>query len=277
MGATRLAWRAIMANRIIHLPLGLAELEQWDQWDCALAFAVLIPRLIAPATGKRRVGIRAIFYSALLERLEAAATDPKAVKMQVFLKQYLAEHRHSLHRRSGIDNYLRRLHLGQRKGKYIRSILTVGLTAKVMASPEGAADGRRVLSTAQQYIIDNYETGPTVYSNWQMTRTAWFEWKRVAHLCAALVDYLSLDGGSPRIDEETLNGIEADMATFAVTAASYQAFLTSQTVVERAEIPARTQQAMKLTRLPELRLLAPGRRNDSLPQWGRRTATAPPR
>lgn len=263
-----------MANRIIQLPLGLAELEQWDRWESALAFAVVIPRLIAPATGKRRVGIRATFYSALLERLEAA-TEPKAVKIQAFLQQYLTEHRYSLHRRSGIDSYLGRLHIGKRQGKYIRSILTVGLTAKVMARPEGAVDGRRVLASAQQYIIDNYETGSAFYSNGLATRSAWFKWKRVAHLCAALVDYLLENDRWPRIDDHVLSEIEAKMASFAVTAASYQAFLTGQAVVEGAEIPARSRDALKLARLPELGLRKCGWRKIELPMWDRRRGAAP--
>jgi hypothetical protein len=256
-----------MAGRLIDLPLGLADLEVWDAWDNRLAFATIVPRLLAPATGRRRGRIRTLFYLDLLERAKGA-TDARGREVRDFLEAYCRQHQSRLLGTSTLASYRERLHLGTSGGKYIGEILTVGLTSKIMASPNGVADGQRILATAQAYIYENYHTGIAIYANEFDTRTSWFTWKRVAHLCAAFVDSLPLSA-SPQIDNETLSNLERNMGSFATTAIYYQRFLSGQRVIGDAEIPARSRHSIKLALLPELKLIAPDYAKSDLPTWDR--------
>jgi hypothetical protein len=257
-----------MPARLIKLVLGLPELETWGEWDNAFAFATIIPRLLAPETDRRRGRIRTLFYLALMQRAKRA-TDARGRELSEFLEDYCDRTKHRLIGTSTVRSYRNRLYLGTDAGTYIGKILTTGLTAKIMASPSGVAKGQRVLATAQSFIYDNYSTGIAIYANAHDTRRLWFTWKRVAHLCAAFVDFLPFTQ-SIEIDEQTLATLEENMARFATTAMYYQRFLTGQHVIDDAPIPERTRRSFKLALLPDLRLITEPYTNSELPPWDRR-------
>jgi hypothetical protein len=142
-----------------------------------------------------------------------------------------------------------------------------------MASPDGVENRHRVLWTAQAYIYQNYLTGVAIYANDFNTRKSWFTWKRVAHLCAAFVDFLPYSA-SVQIDDQTLASLEQNMASFASTALHYQRFLTGQCVIEGAEIPFGTRKSFKLALLPKLNLIAQPFTKSELPKWDRRPKRA---
>jgi hypothetical protein len=256
-----------MPTRLIELPLGLPEQDSWTSWDCALALATIVPRLLSPDRARRRGRIRTLFYSELCQRTKGVH-EPRAQTVHRFLDAYCNRRQHRLLETSRLSSYKRRLYLNSTGGAYIRPILTVGITAKVMASSHGVAKGRRVLATAQKYICDNYDTGIAVYANDLETRQAWFTWKHVAHICAALVDFLPLQS-SPIINNTTLTRLECSMESFIATAFHYQTFLTGSQIIEGAEIPARSRQSFHLALLPDIKLVAAHFAKSELPVWDR--------
>ncbi len=258
-----------MPKYLLELPLQLEALPAWTSWDQSLAFATIVPRLLAPASARRRGRIRTLFYLSLLEVAKTNA-DGRAKEVDVFLAEYFNRRRGAILGTSTMTSYRKRLFLGTTRGTCIRQILTVGLTARVMASDDGVEDNARVLATAQAYVCNNYKTGLAVAGDAFSTRQAWFTWKHVAHFCAAFVDFVQEQRRGPIVDDETLSVLERNMDRFCRTTLHHQLFLTGRNIIGGVEIPQRTRKSFGLALLPDLLLTASPYAEQALPTWDKR-------
>lgn len=254
----------------IRLPLQLASLETWCEWDHALAYAAVIPHLLSPDNDRHRRRIRTVYYLNLLRRMKRAK-GARAIKVKAFLeKQCDTRHLRSLTKTSSYVTYQRRLYLTNRAGAQIKSVLTTGVIGKVLVSEHAVHDGRRTLNRAYEYVYSQYRTGLAIESHDPRTRLVWFAYKRVSHLCAAFSDFLSRRGRQPVVNADVLQALEQNMNAFIATALAYQALLTGKTQTD-VPLPASTHKQMRLRHLPSLE----GSHkmtffSDDLPRWDTR-------
>ena len=250
----------------VRLPLQLASLRTWCEWDHALAYAAVIPHLLSPDNDRHRGRIRTVYYLQLLRRMKRVK-GARAAGIKAFLEsQCDAQHLRSLTKTSSYVTYQRRLHLTNKGGARIRSILTTGLIAKVLVSPHAVQKGRRTLTQAYNYVYAQHRTGLAIESHNPRTRLLWFSSKRAAHLCAAFVDFLQHRGRQPIVDTSTLLVLEQTMGAFLATSLMYQELLIGGTDLG-VPLPASTRSQMKLRSLPSLACSHDPFRLDALPRW----------
>lgn len=250
----------------VRLPLKLASLRTWCEWDHALAYAAVIPHLLSPDNDRHRGRIRTVYYLHLLRRMKRVR-GMRAANIKAFLEsQCDARHLRSLTKTSSYVSYQRRLHLTNKGGVQIRSVLTTGLIAKVLVSPHAVHQGRRTVAQAYNYVYAQHRTGLAIESHNPRTRVLWFSSKRVAHLCAAFVDFLQHRGRQPVVDASTLLTLEQTMGAFLTTALVYQDLLGGGAQLD-VQLPASTRTLMKLRRLPRLACSHDVYHLDTLPRW----------
>jgi hypothetical protein len=254
----------------VRLPLKLASLRTWSEWDHALAYAAVTPHLLSPDNDRHRGRIRTVYYLHLLRRMKRVK-GPRAAIIKAYLEsQCDAQHLRSLTKTSSYVTYQRRLHLTNKGGAQIRSVLTTGLVAKVLVSPHAVHQGRRTLTQAYNYVYAQHRTGLAVESHNPRTRVLWFSSKRAAHLCAAFVDFLQHRGRQPVVDASTLLALEQTMGAFLATALVYQDLLSGGTQLD-TQLPASTRTQMKLRSIPSLACSYDAYYLDALPRWDART------
>lgn len=251
-----------------NIPKWLRQSKEWNEWESALVFATVWPRLLAPNNRKRRSQIRTLHYLALLEQM-AGAKGRRAALVRDFVIKRLQSRLMDLAHTARIEWYRQQLFLDATAGSYITPILTTGVLVKVLASPNGIRHGRRVVSAATEFLVANHRRGIAIVGDEDKAEESWRKWKHAAHLCAALVDYLPRDS-TPQINDATLRQIEADMASFITTALHYQKFLTGHLEPKGVGIPAATRRSFKLASLDPIELSAPGFAKDDLPAWDRK-------
>lgn len=254
----------------VRLPLQLASLRTWCEWDHALAYAAVIPHLLSPDNDRHRGRIRTVYYLQLLRRMKRVR-GTRAANIKAFLEsQCDARHLRSLTKTSSYVTYQRRLYLTNKAGAQIRSVLTTGLVAKVLVSPHAVHQGRRTLTKAYDYVYAHHRTGLAVESHNPRTRVVWFSSKRVAHLCAAFVDFLQHRGRHPVVGASTLLALEQTMGAFLATALVYQDLLSGRAQLD-VQLPASTRTLMKLRSLPRLACSDDAFHLDAVPRWDART------
>ena len=153
-------------------------------------------------------------------------------------------------------------------GRYIRDVVATGLTVKALASEHGVGKrGKRTLRAAQEYIIENHETG-VVLANDIYLSTTWSYNKPIAHLCTAFVEFLQSNTGRPlRINSKLLQVLETQMDRFVVTAHRHQDFLTGRSVLANAPLSSKLNANLSLLLLPNFALTAHPYMNAALPRW----------
>lgn len=242
-----------------------AENQQWSIWQKRLAIVTVRSFFLAPRSARKRSRLRTALYSKLLSHPDSGEMPQDIrtflVRRQVFGMSDVLE-------LSPLKDYLERLRIedGVRRSKSTRiisPIVTVGLIVKVLASEKvlnskQEKKARRKVTMAREYIEENYRTGFIIRRNTDDQKKAWNKWKSIAHLCAALVDFLQRQPGRQlRLDRSDWQRLEDDIPDFLATANYYQQFLLGQLVIKDVPLASRTAKEIGLRQLPPLSLGSP--------------------
>lgn len=149
---------------------------------------------------------------------------------------------------------------------YLRDIATVGLLVKVMASAHGIGKEGRQISTARDYIDQNYDSTSIILRNTDDTSYAWKNWRSVGHLCAAMVDFLQ-SRADLHFDAAVLSALEEELPTFLANALHYQSFLTGALTIDEVPLSTKVSKNINLRWLPALKFSPLP--NSDLPGWGK--------
>ena len=232
-----------------------------------LCFAQLMPYLIEPEKKRRRSHVRTLFFLQLLQTLDGE--DKSTAKLRSYLARHVEEHKSALSKTGSYESYLRAFYVDAwGNGRYIRDVVATGLTVKALASEHGIGKrGKRTLSAAQEYIIENHETG-VVLANDIYLSTTWSYNKPIAHLCTAFVEFLQSNTGHTLcINSKLLQVLETQMDRFVVTAHRYQDFLAGRSVLANAPLSSKLNANLSLLLLPNFALNAHPYTNPALPRW----------
>ena len=253
------------------VPKFLRNKKQWDEWEAALAFATIFPRLLSPRRKARRSRIRTLHYLVLLERLSGERRK-RVRPVREFVTRRLRTRLGDLAHTARIEWYREQMLLDSKAGEYITPILTVGTITKILMSRHGIRGERRTLDAAFDYLGTHYGRGIAITGDRDCAERYWRKWKHAAHLCAAFVDFLPRDRAL-RVDEETLSQLEKKVASFVVTAMHYQDFLAGVSP-EAGGVGIRdgTRRSFKLAVLDSVALTVANFVKDDLPLWDSRRA-----
>ncbi len=255
-----------MAKWRTKLPKQLRKEQTWGKWEKALAFAAVMPRLLAPSTKERRDRIKTLHYLDLLNRLAAAEAGGTDVIIPHLTKRF--EHRWAdLVNTARLRWYREQLFVSERGGKYAPSIITSGLIVKILRGDHWGPKNRRTIGGAYAILRERYRPGTVVRTSEKETEKIWRKWKHAAHLCAAFVDFLPFEPAL-QIDEGTLIDLEDRFDEFVATAVQYQTFLTGNGAGD--EIPQATRRQFELATFDTLALSAAPFSKLDLPLWDRR-------
>lgn len=256
-------------SRTIKFPLGIETLEEWGEWEKRLALVVVLSFLLSPRSGSMREKLRTLFYSDLTSK--ADASTPGAIFAFVYRRRFfeadvIADLSPISDYRSRLDFRLADREPRPRRHAYLRDIATVGLLVKVMASAHGIGKEGRQISTARDYIDQNYDSTSIILRNTDDTSYAWKNWRSVGHLCAAMVDFLQ-SRADLHFDAAVLSALEEELPTFLANALHYQSFLTGALTIDEVPLSTKVSKNINLRWLPALKFSPLP--NSDLPGWGK--------
>lgn len=253
-------------SRQITFPFAPTKHQQWDVWQKRLALAVVVSCLLSPQDERKQSRLRTALYIDLLSRFDKKGIPTSVrtflLRRQIFRADELLE-------LSRLKRYRARLNIGDRtrerhSTRYISSIVTVGLLVKVLAfRPDWK--GERKITKAREYIEKHYRTAAIMQRNIDYQKGAWSKWHPVAHLSAALVDFLQQSPTLKMGDGEWLQ-LEDCIPSFLATALYYQKFLQREQVLDGIALSTKTANKIDLLQIPSLPL-EPAFVTSALPKW----------
>ncbi len=180
------------------VPLGPAS--GWGSFERRIAMIGVMSYLLEPKEEARRIGIRRALGAAELNKLaRAVGVQPhRARHLAAIRSDAIAEISSIAKRRSAIS-YRKSLSFdlneelpNRKSGADIPGILTAGLIVKLASQAARQGEEQRIGPEAsKRQISERYEKNPLIVRNDSQLSAAWRRNRPVAHLAAALLQYVS--------------------------------------------------------------------------------------
>jgi hypothetical protein len=250
-------------TREMDLPASLGPCAKWGERERRIATAVIEAHLLEPNDELRRRLNQHILLAVEIEDIEPLNDTQMAERLRApDLRTRLSLELPSLAKRSA-DTLKRALEFdadkatrgrkskaknakGKRYGRATRDILTVGLIVLIMYSSVQAGAKGYTPDAVMKLIHEQGRTNAMFLRSNKEVKTAWRRYRSVAHLAAALLQYLD-DHDLTRFRREQRTEWRSNIVEFLKNAAFYQNFLTNTLPAVR---PRRLRSEFDLIQLP---------------------------
>jgi hypothetical protein len=223
-------------------PQLLGACDKWAESERLIATAVIESYLLEPTDGLRRLHSQHILLAAEIDQIEPldeieAAEKLNApdlrTKLSIEISMLAKRSAATLQRALAFDankairgKSKTKDAIGKRYGRAIREILTVGLIVMVMFNRVSNKSKKFSSDSAMELIHDEGKTNAMFVRDDKSMRAALREYGSVAHLAAALLQYLH-DHDLSRFRSKQRAAWRSNIVEFLQNAAFYQNFITN--------------------------------------------------
>lgn len=218
-------------SSLLDIPNELGSARDWDAFERRVATDVVLAHLLEPSRPQKRSEIRLCLMAAKLDHLKTeAGRDVRRAGIYRAIETEARDSVSTIARRASSVSFKRSLELdaAQQKKSYqsgslLRPLLGAAMIVHTLIQEK--KNGRPVgPEAARQLLVSKYRTNPIFEANDKALKEAWSRNRPIAHLAAALLQYIS-DRTVWRFEGEERMALRSEIVGFLGHAEFFAKFL----------------------------------------------------